>query len=199
MATAMVIGQLTGTSPTEDEIVDEAVQTDSVANPGKKMYQGLTSQDGVDVKDAIKLMDMHGISATITSYDKSEGNLALRAVAFALEDKKAVSVGLHGYTIWNAVENKPLPEGVLESDHQVVITGIDFDQRIVHLNDSGFGEDEQGINGGKNMKVPLDAFMKAWQVDSYETIIAELKQPNTTASEPGSSRISNSGVLLAVA
>lgn len=43
--------------------------------------------------------------------------------------------------------------------------------------------------------------MRAWQSDGYETMIAQLKQPNTTASEPGSHRISSpdSGLLLEVA
>lgn len=193
MSTAMVIGQLTGTSPDEDEIVAEAVATDSVANPGQKMYQGLQSQDGVDVKDAVALLDRHGISATLTTYGKSEGNLALRAVAFALDEKKAVSVGLHGGTVWAAVDNEPLPVGVSAADHQVVITGIDFTERVVYLNDSGFAEQ------GKNMKVPLDAFMKAWQTDDYETIIAELKPANTSTSGPASTNISGFGVLIDVA
>ena len=193
MSTAMVIGQLTGTSPTEAEIVAEAVATDSVANPGHKMYQGLQSQDGVDVKDAVKLLENHGITATLTEYDKSEGNLALRAMAFALDEKKAVSVGLHGGTIWAAVENKPLPVGVSASDHQVVVTGIDFDERVVYVNDSGFAEE------GQNMKVPLDAFMKAWQTDDYETIIAELAPAEASVSGPASTNISGSGVLVSVA
>jgi hypothetical protein len=49
------------------------------------------------------------------------------------------------------------------------------------------------------MKVPLDAFMKAWQTDSYETIIAVLKQPNTSASGPEAASFSGSGVLVDVA
>ena len=195
MSTAMIINQLKGTpnEPDEDAIVEEAQQTDSVANPGRKMYQGLQSQDGVDVKDALKLLENHGISATLTSYDKSEGNLALRAVAFALDEKKAVSVGLHGGTIWAAVEGGDLPQGASAADHQVVVTGIDFTERVVYLNDSGFAEQ------GKNMKVPLDAFMKAWQTDDYETIIAELKPVEPSASGPASANISGSGVLVSLA
>ncbi len=193
MSTAMVIGQLTGETPTEEDIVAEAVATDSVANPGQKMYQGLQSQDGVNVKDALKMLENHGITATLTEYDKSEGNLALRAVAFALDEKKAVSVGLHGGTIWAAVENEPLPQGVSAADHQVVVTGIDFDGRFVYLNDSGFAEQ------GKNLKVPLDAFMKAWQTDSYETIIAYKEPAETSGSGPASTNFSGSGVLVSVA
>ncbi|UUO02819.1 hypothetical protein M4D79_05920 [Mycolicibacterium novocastrense] len=193
---AMIVGQLTGTTPEEADIAQKAMDADSVANPGEKMYEGLHTQDRVDIRDAIALLDSaYGITATLTKYDKTEGNLALRALAFALEDSsKAVSVGVQGGTIWSAVEGDPLP-GISSADHQVVVTGIDFDERVVYLNDSGFPEQ------GKKLKVPLDAFMRAWQSDNYETMIAQLKQPNTTASEPGSHRIStpDSGVLLEVA
>ena len=58
-----------------------------------------------------------------------------------------------------------------------------------------FGEDDNGVNGGINMKVPLDAFMKAWQTDDYETIIAEL---TPVAPGPASFNVSNSGVLVSV-
>ncbi|WP_156426808.1 hypothetical protein [Mycobacterium sp. IS-3022] len=195
MSTAMIINQLkqAPNEPDEEDIVKEAQETDSVANPGKKMYQGLQSQDGVDVKDALKLLDNHGISATLTEYDKSEGNQALRAVAFALEEKKAVSVGLHGGIVWNSVDPEHVPEDIHLPDHQVVVTGVDFTERVVYLNDSGFAEQ------GRNLKVPLDAFMKAWQVDNYETIIAELKESNTSASEPESASFTGAGVLINVA
>lgn len=196
MSSAMIINQLKNTPeiPDEEAIILKAQELESVVNPGNPMYVD-TTQDGVNIKDAVKLLDAYGVAATVTEYDKTEGNLALRAVAFALEDKKAVSVGLHGETIWSAVENRPMPTGANAADHQVVVTGIDFDERVVYLNDSGFAEQ------GKNMKVPLDAFMKAWQTDDYETIIAELKQPNTSETDPGVHRISSpdSGVLLQVA
>lgn len=196
MSSAMIINQLKNTPeiPDEEAIILKAQELESVVNPGNPMYVD-TTQDGVNIKDAVKLLDAYGVAATVTEYDKTEGNLALRAVAFALEEKKAVSVGLHGETIWSAVENRPMPTGANAADHQVVVTGIDFDERVVYLNDSGFAEQ------GKNMKVPLDAFMKAWQTDDYETIIAELKQPNTSETDPGVRRISSpdSGVLLQVA
>ncbi|MFV9633045.1 hypothetical protein [Mycobacterium neumannii] len=196
MATAAVVGQLTGTMPTEVDIARIAGETPSVVNPERAMYLGLHTEDRVHIKDAIALLDTeYGITATLTSYEKTEGNLALRALAFALEDpKKAVMVGVQGATVWNAVEGEPLP-GIESADHQVAVTGIDFDERVVYLSDSAFPDQ------GRKLKVPLDAFMRAWQTDNYETVVAQLKQPNTTASEPGSPRISSpdSGVLLEVA
>jgi hypothetical protein len=79
----------------------------------------------------------------------------------------------------------------------VVVIGIDFDARIVHLNDSGFHED--GNSAGSNMKVPLDAFMRSWQTDSYETVVATLKVPNTSAFGVTSTDVSRPTVLVDVA
>lgn len=191
---AMIVGQLTGTTPEEAEIADKAMALDSVVDPTRKMYLGLDTKDRVADKDAIALLDReYGIKATMTTYDKTEGNLALRALAAALDDNtKAVSVGVQGATIWNAVEGEPLP-GISSADHQVVVTGIDFTERVVYLNDSGFPEQ------GKKMKVPLDAFMRAWHTDNYETWVAELKQPRSSTADVASARISHDGLLLEVA
>ncbi len=190
---AMMVGQLTGTTPEEADIAAKAMAMQSVVDPTRAMYLGLHTQDRVADKDAIALLDAeYGIAATYTRYEKTEGNIALRALAFALEDdRKAVSVGVQGATIWNSVEGEPLPN-IDGADHQVVVTGIDFDERVVYLNDSGFPEQ------GRKMRVELDVFMRAWQSDGYETVIAQLKQP---ASDVGSHRISSpdSGVLLQVA
>ncbi|MGX9790567.1 Ig-like domain-containing protein [Mycobacterium sp. MMS18-G62] len=169
MSTAMVIGQLTGKMPTENEIITEAMNTDSVVNEGKKMYLGPTSPTGVDIKDAVKLLENHGITATTTELEKTEGAKALKNLTAALSQGKSVMVGVHGATIWNAVENEPPTEGTLQADHQVVVIAVDLKNRFVYLNDSGFAEQ------GKNMKVPLDAFMKGWQADDFELTAAALK------------------------
>jgi hypothetical protein len=210
---AMVINQLKQTEnpdPDEQAIAQLAMQTPSVLDPTKKMYPGLylldengqqvldengvpkPSQDHLAIENGRKLLEMYGVESTITTYDKSQGNLALRALALALRDNKAVTVGVQGDTIWNAVEGDPLP-GISAADHQVVVIGIDFDARIVHLNDSGFAEK------GKNLKAPLDAFMRAWQTDNYETIVATLKQPTTSASGVTSINVSGSTILVDVA
>ncbi len=74
--------------PPESDIIAEAMATDSVVNAGKKMCQGPTSPDGVDIKDAVALLDRHGITATTTEYDKAEGAKALDALTMALAEKR---------------------------------------------------------------------------------------------------------------
>ena len=205
---AMVINQLKGTAvpdPDEEAIAKLATETQSVANPDEKMYKGIyeldangqivyengepkTTEDRVDIEDGRKLLDMYGVSSTLTKYDKTEGNLALRALAFALQDGKAVSVGVQGGTIWNSVQGQPLPN-MSSADHQIVVTGVDFDARVVYLNDTGLAA---------GTKVDLNTFMRAWQSDNYETIVATLKVP-ASASGPASTSFSNSGMLVGVA
>ena len=207
---AMLVGQLKGLGAMPDEvgIANLAVTEDSVVDEGEKMYKGLYvfdengqqvfeedgspkySEDRVDVKDAMALLDKYyGISSTLTKYDKTQGNIALRAVAFALQDNQAVSVGVHAGSIWSEVEGGT-PPTVSAADHQVVVTGIDFDARTVHLNDSA-------LNNG-NVTVSLDTFMRAWQADSYETWIATLKEPATPTSGVTSTNVSGSTVLVSV-
>jgi len=215
---AMVINQLKENAvpdPNEAAIALLASQTPSVDDPSKKMYPGLyqldangqqildengdpkTTQDALDIDDALKLLDMYGVDATLTKYDKTQGNLALRALALALQNNMAVTVGVQGDTLWNAADKVPLP-GIRAADHQVVVIGVDFDNRIVHVNDSGLGQEDDGTFKGKNMKVPLDAFMRGWQTDNYETVVATLKQ--TAAPTPGvtSTNVSGSTVLVSV-
>ncbi len=74
-----------------------------------------------------------------------------------------------------------------------MILGVDRTNKMVYINDSGFAEQ------GKNMKVPLDVFMKAWQTDDFEMTVAERKAPNTSVSGPESASISGSVVLVSVA
>ena len=206
---AMLIGQLKGLGamPSEVGIAGLAMDEDSVVNEGEKMYKGLYvfdangqqvfeadgspkySEDRVEVKDAMALLDKYyGIESTLTKYDKTQGNIALRAVAFALQDKKAVSVGVHAGSIW--AEEGGTPPTVSAADHQLVVTGIDFDARIVHLNDSA--------NDNGNMTVSLDTFMRAWQADNYETWVATLKEPATPTSGVTSTNVSGSTVLVSV-
>ncbi len=52
---------------------------------------------------------------------------------------------------------------------------------------------------GKDMKVLLEVFMKAWQADDYETVVAERKAQDSSASALESASISGSGVLVSVA
>ena len=69
MAAAMAVGQITGTLPTESQMVALAKATDSVVYPGKKMYLHENIEDGVNINDADVLMQKNfGVTAVTTRY-----------------------------------------------------------------------------------------------------------------------------------
>lgn len=84
-----MVGQLTGTMPTEQQIADQATSTQSVVNPpSRKMYLGLNTQDRVAIGDAEALMKQYygGVDSTTTRYNRSQGGAtALRNVEAALK------------------------------------------------------------------------------------------------------------------
>ena len=176
MATTMVIGQLTGTMPAEEEIHDYGDgTTEAVVDLGQRCGPWAPRQRRREgcCRYCWTERRHHVPPSRRMTRPKAPG-------AGCRDDGAGLTIRPCGRrsqpTIWNAVENKPLPEGVITADHQVVILGVDRTKGIVYINDSGFAEE------GKNMKVPLDVFMKAWQADDYETMVAERKAQDPSAS-----------------
>lgn len=160
MAVADVVGELTGTQPSEHEIVVLAQSTPSSVHPGpiynkpKKRKSG----DGTSFDDEPALLAHYGIRAVST--DKSSaasthvptGMVALEQV---LTKGRKVIAGVNAEVIWgDPVEDKD-SHGEPLANHAVVVTGVDTGAGIVHLNDSGSerGADEQ---------VPIDVFTRSW-------------------------------------
>ncbi|WP_319437278.1 hypothetical protein [Mycobacterium sp. RTGN5] len=176
MASASVIGQLTGKMPTEKAIADQATSTQSVVDPSRKMYLGLDTEDRVAIGDAEELLKVYyNIDAvTVDTYKKSQGLIALRALENDLKAGKAVMVGVNANAIWKVTGATPPPGAVAEAaDHQISVIAINATTRTVYINDSGM--DKGGV------AVPLAVFMRAWQADSYETTSAVLAEAASAA------------------
>lgn len=67
----------------------------------------------------------------------------------------AVIVSINAEMIWGQPVEETDSAGNPRSDHAVVVTGVDTENGIVHLNDSGTptGRDEQ---------IPMETFVEAW-------------------------------------
>lgn len=169
MATASVMGQLSGTKVDEATIVGQATTTQSVVNPTRKIYLGLDTSDRVAIGDAEELLRLNGISAvTVDTYKKTQGLTALRAMERDLKAGKAVMVGVNAGAIWNATPGDPVPGALADAaDHEVSVIAINATTRTVYINDSG-------LPNGAGLAVPLAVFMRAWQADSFETTSAVL-------------------------
>ena len=66
-----------------------------------------------------------------------------------------VIVGVNSELIWGEPVEDKTPDGKPESNHAVVVTGVDTKAGIVHLNDPG-------SEAGRDEKVPIDVFGTSW-------------------------------------
>jgi hypothetical protein len=179
MATAMMIGQLTGKTPTERQIVFEAMRTPSGALPGKMMYWGLKNDSRwAYYSDAQKLLQHHGIESDRTTYAGRPDD-ALEALKTSLNDPdNAVLVSVHSPTIYQALWGRgyvpPGPE--VRQNHAIVVLGVDTVTNTVYVNDSAAIYHYLGktVQDGQNMAVPLEVFMGAWGTGDYMSVVGKL-------------------------
>jgi hypothetical protein len=160
MAVADVVGQVTGDLPSEQDIIATASSTPSESHPGPIYTQG-DSSTGTDGGDVPALLRVYGIDSDYTDADRGGQNGNIPAGMDAMEQDlgqghKVIAI-VDAWTIWNQQSDS---DG---TGHGLVVTGVDTDAGIVHLNDSG-------IENGADEQVSIDTFEKAWQI-SDETMI----------------------------
>ncbi|BBY25142.1 hypothetical protein [Mycobacterium stomatepiae] len=164
MASADVIGQITGKQPSEQAIIRRAQLTPSVVHPGSIYTTPANTKNpnsgmGTSFADVPQLLKLYKIDATITN----KGHAAKDGIAGGIEgleeqlaEDHKVIVSVNGELIWGQpVENKD-DDGNPRGDHAVVVTGIDTANNVVHLNDSGNKD-------GRDEQIPMALFMKAWE------------------------------------
>jgi hypothetical protein len=147
LAVADVVGELTGSEPTEVDVASLAVSTPSAAGPGT-----VWGHDGnTHIRNLPVLLAYYGIHADNVKTTTSALEQALGA------GRKAI-VLVNAETIWNT------PGQRKSANHFVVVTGIDAKSGVVHLNDSGV------VNGGDE-QVPIAAFEQAWATYQNSAVV----------------------------
>jgi predicted double-glycine peptidase len=151
MSVADVVGEITGNEPTEQQILAVAEQIPSEMNPGTKIYAPNTG--GISVGDLPVLLQHYGI--------KSESNDTSGPGLGSLEQYLAANRKVIAYVnsaiIWDTSDQRK------DADHFLVVTGIDANKNVVHLNDPGADN--------ANEKVPAAAFLQAWETGGYNSVI----------------------------
>jgi hypothetical protein len=159
-AVSDVVGELTGHQPSEQAIIKVAQSTPSTDHSGpiytkpKKRKPG----SGTSFDDEPALLAHYGIHAVTTdrgSAAKTGVPTGMRALEQDLAKGRKVIVGVNAELIWREPVEDKTSDGKPESNHAVVVTGIDTAAAIVHLNDSG-SED------GRDEQVPIDIFTRSW-------------------------------------
>ncbi|WP_422746220.1 hypothetical protein ACN27E_01220 [Mycobacterium sp. WMMD1722] len=158
MSVADVVGQVTGTAPSEEEIIGLAATMPSPNHPGSIYFppddaDNPNSGNGTDADDLPVLLAHYGIKATMTDDDTaaSAGEpTGILALQHDLADGRRVIAFVNSETIWNTDGDRSRP------DHALVVTGVDTAKGIVHLNDSG-------TDDGCDEQVPVATFGDAWR------------------------------------
>jgi predicted double-glycine peptidase len=153
VAVADVVGEITGQEPTEQQMISLAENTPSGTNPGPiyaprndPSHSG--SNGGIEMGDEVVLLEHYGIKSVMT--DKTNPDqTGLPALQQYLTDTRKIIAWVNSAVVWNTSDQRTT------ADHFLVVTGIDTNNEIVHLNDPGTDHaDEQ---------VSVTTFTEAWQ------------------------------------
>lgn len=178
MATAAIIGQLNGGPVPPDlgnQILTQAETTPSGVVPNQVMFYKNGGTGGLHwgtyYVDALKLLNMNGVNADMSTYISGQGDLALEAMNNALSDNQGVMVAVSNAVLYTAYSRKYFGEGAdpgpnPESNHAVVVISVDMTKKAVYLNDSAY-------KSGQGLPIPLDEFLRAWRASNYLLITAE--------------------------
>lgn len=172
MASADVIGELTGVRISEEAVIVKAQSTPSVVHPGSIYTKPANTADpnsgiGANMADIPTLLAQYHVGATITDKDdaaESGASSGMAGIERALDGGHKVIVSLNAALIWHQpVEDKD-KNGKAESDHAVVVTGVDTANNIVHLNDSGTPD-------GRDEQVPVQFFVESWDTSNELMVV----------------------------
>jgi hypothetical protein len=166
-----VVGELTGTRPSEQAVIKFAQSTPSTVHSGpiytkpKKRKAG----DGTSFDDEPALLAHYGIHATSTDKERAAKTglpTGMQALEQDLSKGRKVIVGVNAEVIWGEPVEDKTPDGQPEANHAVVVTGVDTAAGMVHLNDSG-------LEDGRDQRVPIDIFTRSWGTSDDQMTVAD--------------------------
>jgi hypothetical protein len=161
MAVADVVGEITGNLPTEHQMITLAEHTPSGTNPGpiyapRDDPSHTNGNGGIEMADEVVLLDHYGIKSVMTE-DKHPEQTGLPALEQYLSNNRKVIAWVNSAIIWHTTDQRT------QADHFLVVTGIDTNKEIVHLNDPGVEfADEQ---------VPIATFTNAWKTGQESIVV----------------------------
>lgn len=154
MSVADVVGEITGQLPTEEQVLTLAEHTPSAVNSGDPIYapradaSHSNGNGGISRGDLGVLLDHYGIKSAMNEKGHPD-QTGMPVLEQYLAGGRKVIAFVNSAVIWNTSDQRTDP------DHFLVVTGIDTNKEIVHLNDPGADHaDEQ---------VSFTAFTTAWQ------------------------------------
>jgi hypothetical protein len=157
VASADVIGEVTGAEPSEEDIIAKAEATPSSISPGPIYTRPADptnpdSGEGTWFRDIPTLLAQYNVGAVISNGD-------MEAIEEQLGAGHKVVVSVNGELIWGKPVADRDQHGNPMHNHTVVVTGVDTGSNVVHLNDSG-------SRHGADKQVPMELFVQAWRASN---------------------------------
>ncbi len=159
-AAADVVGELTGDEPSEWAIIAVAQVTPSTVHSGpiytkpkkRKHDEGTSFDDGPAL---LAHFGIHAVSTDKPSAKKIGVPTGMEALEQDLAQGRKVIAGVNAELLWGEPVEDKTPDGEPDSNHAVVVIGVDTAAGIVHLNDSG-------SETGRDEQVAIAVFIKSW-------------------------------------
>ncbi|MGH3633756.1 MAG: C39 family peptidase [Mycobacterium sp.] len=162
LSVADVVGEITGHEPTEQEIIALAEKTPSQTNPGP-IYappadpSHSNGNGGIELADGVVLLDYYGIKSVMADATTHPDQTGMPALQQYLTDGRKIIAWVNSATIWNSGDERT------KADHFLVVTGIDTNKEIVHLNDPGVDHPDE--------QVSVTTFTTAWQTGGDSVVV----------------------------
>jgi hypothetical protein len=172
MASADVVGQLTGKEPSEQAIIKKAQSTPSVVHPGTIYTTPADTKNpnsgmGTSFADVPTLLAQYKIPAVITNKTHAAKDGITGGIEGLEEQLGAghkVIVSVNAELIWHQPVETKDENGKPRGDHAVVVTGVDIANKVVHLNDSGTPK-------GRDEQIPMALFVQAWDASNELMVV----------------------------
>lgn len=166
MASRLIIGEVTGAAPSEEEIIAQAKSTPSECHPGANVYDDAVQEDGsvgsgtctYDLPLVLKHWD---VNAKVTDDDQAKDGgpqTGMDALKRYLGNGHQIMASVNSEIIWDMDGDKS------HADHMVTIAAVDAGGGLVYLGDTG-GDDTE------REQVPVDKFETAWAAGGHELVI----------------------------
>ncbi|HEY3994807.1 MAG TPA: C39 family peptidase [Mycobacterium sp.] len=161
VSVADVVGEITGHEPTEQQVAEVAEATLSQTNPGpiyapRNDPSHAGSNGGIEMADEVVLLDHYGIKSHMTSAAHPEETGLPALEQYLAKGRKAIA-WVNSALIWNTGDQRTT------ADHFLVVTGVDTNKELIHLNDPGADHaDEQ---------VGLTTFISAWKTGEESLVV----------------------------
>jgi hypothetical protein len=162
VAVADVVGEVTGESPTERQMIKLAQSTPSGTNPGP-IYaprgdpSHTNGNGGIEMADEVVLLKHFGIKSAMFWDKQPDDRTGLPALEHYLSGNRKIIAYVNYAFIWHTNDQHK------DADHFVVVTGIDTDKQIVHLNDPAAEH--------ADTQVPITAFTNAWRTGEDSVVV----------------------------